>query len=75
MIPRERFCNKLNSLDYTFQRQADRVMIYRRPRDQHRVSVPRKKLLDEDYVRTQLSLCGLTADEIETFIGATRCGN
>jgi hypothetical protein len=75
VIPRERFCNKLNALSFQFQRQADRVMIYRRPRDRLRVSVPRRELLDEDYVRATLALCGCQPEEIEIFVAGNRCAS
>jgi hypothetical protein len=29
-------------------------------------------MLDDDYVRIQLRLCGCTTEEIQTFIGAYR---
>jgi hypothetical protein len=68
VIPREAFCNKLHELKYSFKRQADRVCLYKRPNDPHYVTVPRRDLLDEQYVRRTLQQCGCRAAEIEAFI-------
>ena len=68
MIRRETFCNKLNDLKYRYKRETDRVLLYKKPGNPTFVTVPRRDLLDEDYVRTTLRLCGCSLDEIEQFI-------
>lgn len=73
MIRREHFCNKLGELRYSFKRQADRVMLYKRPGDHNYVTVPRKDLLDEDYVRATLLRSGCSKEDVERFIANARC--
>jgi hypothetical protein len=72
VIRREHFCNKLNTLNYTFQRQAVRVMIYRKRGSPARVMVPQRDHLDDDYVRLTLSQAGCKPEEIEAFIKLQR---
>ena len=68
MIPRERFCNKIRELDYSFQRQADRVMIWKQKGSTNRIFIPRKDMLDDDFVRNALKQAGLGSPEIENFV-------
>lgn len=75
VIPRDALCNKLHELGYSFKRQADRVCIYKRPGNPSFATVPRRDLLDEQYVGTQLRLAGCSPDEIEAFITQYRQSN
>lgn len=72
MIRRETFYNKLGELGYRFKRQTDRVLLYKKPNNPTFVTVPRRDLIDEDYVRTTLRVCGCSLDEIERFITVNR---
>lgn len=68
MIPTDALVNALRSLNFTFKRQADRVMIYKQRGTTKRVSVRRCDLHDEDYVRRTLAFAGMPPEEIERFI-------
>lgn len=72
MIRREHFCNKLSDLKYRYKRETERVLLYKRPNDPVYVTVPRRDLLDEDYVRIQLKQCGCSKEDIEAFVTAYR---
>ena len=71
-IDRERFINKIRSLDYRFNQQGKRVSIWRKKGGTHFVSVPHTKLLAEDFARHALRQCGLDEDEIQEFLAAAR---
>ena len=73
MIRRERFVNKLNELGYRYNSQGDRAMLYKKSSKPGYVTVPKRDLLDESYVRSQLRLAGCTVEQIENFIGQNRC--
>jgi hypothetical protein len=73
VIQRERFVNKLNKLGYSYKSQGDRALLYKKPGKPAYVAVPKRDLLDEQYVRAQLRLAGCSDSEIETFIGQNRC--
>lgn len=70
MIRREHFCNKLGELKYKYKRETERVLMYKRPNDPVYVIVPRRDLLDEEYVRAQLKLSKCSKEDIEKFIAA-----
>lgn len=72
MIRREHFCNKLGELKYRYKRETDRVLFYKKPGDPHFVTVPRRDLLDETYVRATLRICGCDLEDIEKFMQGYR---
>lgn len=72
MIRRERFVNKLNELGYSYKSQGDRAMLYKKAGQRGYVTVPKRDLLDEQYVRGQLSLAGCTQADVEAFICQNR---
>jgi hypothetical protein len=71
VIPNDAVTNALRKLNFTFKRQADRVMIWKQRGSTRRVSVRRRDLHDPDAVRTLLKQAGMPHDEIENFINAT----
>lgn len=73
MIPRERLINKLRELGFTFDRQADRVELYKKKGDTQRVTVRRKDCLAEETVKQTLAQCGMSAADILSFMG--QCKN
>lgn len=68
MVKRDAFCNKLNELKYRYKRETDRVALYKKPGNPDFIAVPRRDLLDEQYVRSTLSNAGCGFEEIERFI-------
>lgn len=60
--------NKVRQLGYSFHRQADRVVFYKKGVD--RVPIPRRDFVPEDQARTILFQCGLTAAHVQAFIQA-----
>ena len=68
VVSNDKLINALRSLDYTFKRQADRVMLYRQRGGTKRVAVRRRDLHDEDYVRVVLRQAGMPDENIELFI-------
>lgn len=71
MIPNEALTNALRSLNFTFQRQADRVMLWRQRGSQLRAAIRRNKEHDPEYARTILRNAGMLHAEIEKFISET----
>jgi hypothetical protein len=72
VIRREHFCNKLRELKYKYKRETERVLLYKRSNDPVYVMVPRRDLLDDDYVRIQLKQSGCSKEDIETFLTTYR---
>jgi len=72
VIRREHFCNKLNDLGYRYKRETDRVYLYKKPGNPSFATVPRRDLVDEDYVRATLRMCGCSPQDIETFVATYR---
>ena len=68
MIPREKFINKLRELGYTFKRDCDRTYLWRR--GVHRVFVPKKSTVSEEWARQTLRQCGVSDAEIDKFVRA-----
>ena len=73
MIPNDALINALNGLEFSFKRQADRVMIYKKRGSTARINVRRITLHDEDYCRILLRQAGMPPDEIDRFITNYRC--
>ena len=73
MIPNDALINALNGLNFSFKRQADRVMMYKKNGATDRVSVRRVTLHDDDYVRILLKQAGMSPEDIERFIAAYHC--
>jgi len=74
MIPNDALTNALRSLNFTFERQADRVMIWKKRGSTVRVAVRRHDFHDEQYARIVLSQAGMPPGEIETFIRSVNQG-
>lgn len=72
VIRREHFCNKLKELGYRYKRETDRVSLWKKPGNPSFVTVPRRDLVDEDYVRATLRMSGCNRQDIETFITTNR---
>ncbi len=68
MISKRRFVNKLRELNYDFKEQFHYQERYRLRGGTHIIHVPRKDLLDEEYVRITLRQAGQSRKQIEQFI-------
>jgi hypothetical protein len=64
--------NALRSLNFTFKRQADRVMIWKQKGSTLRVSVRRNVSHDEEYAATVLKQAGMGAQEIKAFLASCK---
>ncbi len=67
-IRRERLVNKLRDLGYKLKQDAWRVTIFRHPVSMRVVSVPKRDLLSEEFVRSVLRQAGCDADDVKTFV-------
>jgi hypothetical protein len=70
VIPNDALTNALRSLNFTFKRQADRVMIWKQRGSTRRVSVRRNRFHDPDYARVVLKQAGISPEDIEKFISS-----
>lgn len=68
MIPRVAFCNKLSDLGFRYKRETDRVCLYKKPGNPDYVTVPRRDLIDEDYVATTLKRQGVSEEDAKRFV-------
>ena len=73
VIRRDQFINKIRELGYRHKRSTERVDIYKKRGQTHRITIPRRKDLDEKYVRSTLRQAGCTTENIESFIMSCRC--
>ncbi len=71
MISKRHFVKKLQHLGYEFKEQLHFQDRYRLAGRTHVIHVPRKNLLEEDYVCSTLKQAGQTKDEIEQFLKDT----
>jgi len=72
VIRREHFCNRIRDLGFKYKRETDRVYLYKKPGNPSFITIPRSDLLDDDFVRVNLKLCGCSKEDIETFIAQYR---
>lgn len=68
MIPNDALINALRSLNFSFKKQTDRMMIYKLRGSTRRVAVRRNKSHDEIAVRSILRQAGMDDEAIEQFI-------
>ncbi len=66
MATRECVINKLKSVGYRFKRDAWRVTVFKR--ETHRVEVPKRDILSDDWVRQAFRQAKIPSEEIETFL-------
>ena len=71
MISNAALTNALRSLNFTFKRQTDRVMIWKQRGTTLRVSVRRHSTHDNEYSAVVLRQAGMSEEEIAAFIGCT----
>jgi len=70
MVNSEYLCNKLYELSYSFKRETGRVRLFGRGTD--RVTVPKKKRLDDDVAVSILRQAGVSEIEIDKFMRAAK---
>ena len=68
MIPTKQFCNKLSELGYYYKTETSKVRLWRLRGGTRIVPVPKKDLIPEAHVRSQLRQCGLSPEKIEEFL-------
>jgi hypothetical protein len=72
MVNRQAFVNKLCEKKYSFKGQQKRTYLWKKDGGTHRVFVPMKDLLDDEWVQSQLGQMGCSAEEIRLFIGSRK---
>jgi hypothetical protein len=72
MVNRQAFVNKLREKKYSFKGQQKRTYLWKKDGGTHRVFVPMKDLLDDEWVQSQLGQMGCSAEEIRLFIGSCK---
>ncbi|SPF56944.1 hypothetical protein SBA4_990010 [Candidatus Sulfopaludibacter sp. SbA4] len=70
MVRTNTLINKIRDLGYTFKSQRSRVMIWRKGTDF--VSIPRRDLVEDGFVRSTLRQAGCSEAEIEAFIASAK---
>lgn len=68
MISNEALTNAVRSLNFTFKKQTDRMMIWRKRGSPLRVQIRRNAYHTAEYAGTVLRQAGMSADEIEAFL-------
>lgn len=69
MVPRNAFINKIRQLGYVFKEQQKRTYLWRQKNSHRFIAIPKKDLLEEEFVFQYLGREGLTKEEIQRFIG------
>ena len=72
MISRDHFINKIGELKFSYKDTLKRTFLYRQAGTTNVIYVPRKKLVSEEYVTSQLRQLGCTAEEIVSFIASAK---
>ena len=67
---RSQFVTKLKGLRYKFHDETDRTYVFRR--GEHRVYVPKRLDLDDEWVESTLRACGCTEEDIHAFLQAPK---
>lgn len=68
MIPHDTVINALRELGFTFKKQTDRVVIYKKRGGTNRVAVRRRDFHDRKAIGVLLAQAGMPHDEIERFL-------
>ena len=68
MICKRHFVHKLKDLGYVFKEQLHYQERFRLKGGTHIIHVPRRNMLDDEYVRGTLRQAGLPKKDIEQFI-------
>jgi len=66
MATREHVINKLKEAGYRFKRDCWRVSVFKK--STHRVEVPKRDIIDDEWVRSAFRQAGIPKDEIEAFL-------
>jgi hypothetical protein len=71
MATREEVINKLKEAGYKFKRNAWRVTVFKKQGGTHRVHVPVRDIISDEWVRSAFRQCGMTPEEVEAFLRQT----
>jgi hypothetical protein len=72
MATREQVVNKLKETGYRFKRDAWRVTVFKKEGGTHRIEVPKRDIISDEWVRSAFKQAGLSRDEIESFLRQAR---
>jgi phage gp36-like protein len=72
VIRKSHFVNKLKELNYKFSEQLHYQEKWRQKGGTHIIHIPRKDVLDDEYVRHALRQAKVAKAEIDAFIRACR---
>jgi len=70
MVRRETYINKIRELGYTYKGQRPRINLWRK--GMHFISVPRRDLLTDEFVKSTLSQAGCQSEEILAFLSSAK---
>jgi len=73
MVPRDKLLNAIRSQGYKFKRQTERIELWKKPGNTHRLEVRKNARHDVEYTKMLLRKAGMSKEKIETFIA--ECGN
>jgi hypothetical protein len=68
MATRDQVINKLKEAGYAFKRDAWRVGIFKKVGGTHRIEVPKRDILSEEWVRSAFRQAGMPKEEIDEFL-------
>ena len=68
MVPNDALTNAIRSLGFTFKRQTDRMMVWKRKGSTDRIMIRRNQFHSEEYSRILLKQAGMNPLEIDRFI-------
>ncbi len=66
MATREQVINKIKKVGYRFKRDAWRVSIFKK--ETHRISVPKRNIIADEWVVSTFRQAGIPNQEIEEFL-------
>ena len=72
MATREQVINKIKEMGYRFKRNAWRVTIFKKAGGTHRIEVPVRDIISDEWVWSTFRQAGLSKEEIESFLRQAR---
>jgi hypothetical protein len=72
MVQRQKFINKIRSLNYYFIGKQKRTELWRKRGGTHFISVPLSDLLRDDWVANSLRQAGCAREEIQSFLASAK---
>lgn len=72
MATREQVINKIKEMGYRFKRDAWRVSVFKKQGGTHRIEVPKRDIISDEWVRGAFRQAGMSAEEITSFLRQAR---